>query len=145
MPSPDVKMRADARLADAALALGLADPRPPLRNRLRELKDAHPAAFERALRHYDEAVLPELADGADPLAAWADWTRSLAELTSPGRLLAIDATGRAAPFAAPTPGTMVLFVPDDAAAGVLVGLAPTEPSSAQQATVQLLVERRLAL
>jgi hypothetical protein len=145
MSTSELRALADARLAQAVIAAGLADPRPPLRDRLRELKESHPAGFERALAHYEQVVLPALSGAAEPLQVWADYARFLGELGSPGRLLAVDATGGATPYQAPAPGTLVLYIPDDTASPVLVALAPASPSPAQQATIDLLVHRRLSL
>lgn len=136
-------MRAEANLERAARAAGLTDPRPPLRDRLRQLRESHPAAYDRARSHYEQAVLPALADGPDPLGTWIEYARFLAELTAPGRLLAIDGTGLAAPAAGPLTGQLLLHVPDEAGAAVLVALEPAEPSPAQRATIDLLVNRKL--
>jgi len=145
MTSKDIKLRADVRLDQAALAAGCADPRPPLRDRLRELKETHASAFERARTHYEQTVLPALAEHDDPLTAWVEYAGFLAQLTSPGRMLSIDATGLAAPYRAPAAGLLVLFIPDDHAVGVLVALTPAALTPAQQATIDLLVNRRLSL
>ncbi|NJD09655.1 MAG: hypothetical protein FIB01_04135 [Gemmatimonadetes bacterium] len=145
MSSTEFRTRAETRLAAAAAAATCADPRPPLRDRLRELKEGHPGAFERALAHYEQTVLPALAGTGEPLPAWVDYARFLGELTSPGRLVAIDGTGLASPYQAPAPGQLVLFLPDDPAVGVLVALAPAAPAPAQQATIDLLVGRKLSL
>lgn len=141
----DLKSRAESRLAEAAAARGYADPRPPLRDALRDLKERHPAAFASARQHYEETVMPALARGEDPLAAWVDYASFLGGLTAPGRMLAVDPSGRAAPYRAPDEGLLVLFVPEDTAAAVLVAAAPAEPSAAQRATVDLLVHRKLNL
>lgn len=145
MTSAELRARAEARLAEAAAAAACADPRPPLRDRLRDLKEAHPAAFERAIGHYEQVVLPGLAGAAEPLAAWIEYARFLGELTSPGRVLAVDATGWAGPYQAPEPGQLVLFLPDDQAGAVLVALSPAAPTAAQQATIDLLVKHKLSL
>lgn len=141
----ELRTRAEARLEQAAAALGLADPRAPLRQRLRQLRESHPDAFGRAVEHYEATVLPGLA-GDDPIHAWLDYGRFLGQLTSNGRLTAIDATGRAAAFRPPLQqGTLVLFVPDDTSADVLVAASPLQCSAAQQASLDLLVHRRLGL
>jgi hypothetical protein len=145
MTTPELRARAEARLQQAAAAGACADPRPPLRERLRELKDSHPAAFERARDHYEQVVLPALAGTAEPLPAWVDYACFVGALASPGRLVAIDETGRAVPYQVYRPGALVLFVPDDAAAPVLPALAPAAPTAAQQATIDLLVKRKLGL
>jgi hypothetical protein len=145
MSNNDVRTRADARLDQAAAAMALADPRPPLRQRLRDLKESNTAGFERARAHYDQTVVPALADEGEPLQVWVDYARFLGELASPGRLMAIDGSGLATPYRPPSAGELVLFVPDDTAAPVLVALAPASPTAAQQATNDLLVRHRLSL
>jgi hypothetical protein len=137
--------RAEARLEEAAGALGLADPRGPLRERLRQLRESDPAAFERAVQHYEGTVLPALA-GDDPIAAWLEYGRFLGQLRSNGRLTAIDSTGRATVYRPPLqPASLVLFMPEDTAVEPLVAAAPQDCTPAQQATLDLLVRRRLAL
>lgn len=139
---PDLRGRAETRLAEAAAALGLADPRPPYRERLRELRAQDRAAFDRAIEHYERDVLPALTE-QDPVAEWVEYGRHLASLTTPGDVVRIDAQGRATPWTPDASAALVLFIPRDTAAGVLVLCQPLEPSDAQQATVNLLVERKL--
>lgn len=141
----ETRAAAESRLTDAATAAGLADPRPPLRERLRLLRERQPDDFSRAVSHYEAEVLPRLAV-EEPLPVWLDYARFLGQVTSNGRLTVIDDTGRAANYRAPLPpASLVLFLPEDMAVAPLVAAAPTEPSPAQQATLALLVERRLAL
>jgi hypothetical protein len=135
------RARAEARLEEVAAALGLADPRPPYRDRLRRLRESDPQAFERAVGHYEKTVLPALADVA-PLEAWLDYGRAL--VGDPVRTMVIDADGRATAMTPPVPGgSLVLLIPDDLSTDVLVGAAPLQPSPAQQATIDLLVARKL--
>jgi hypothetical protein len=139
------RAHAEARLEAAAAALGLADPRPALRERLRLLRDTQPELFRRAIEHYDAAVLRALAD-ADPIVAWLEYGAFIGQLTANGRLTAVDAAGRAAPYRPPaSAGVVFLFLPDDNAVGALLVAAPLHPSPAQQATIRLLVERKLSL
>jgi hypothetical protein len=144
--SEDVRNRAEDRLSRAVAEGGFADPRPALRERLRALRETGGGGFDEARRHYEEQVLPALATGADPLGAWIDYGAWLAALGAPGRVLAVDALGTAQAYRAPPgPGLLILHVPDDTAAGVLVLAAPAAPSAAQRATLDLLVNRKLAL
>lgn len=143
----DAQLRttAEQRLTDAAAAAGLQDPRPAYRERLRQLRENDTAAFERAIAHYERNVLPALAAG-EPLAAWAEYGAFLGGLTAAGRLVRVDASGRAEPWqAVPRQLDLVLFLPDDTAGAVLVIAEPLEPSPAQRATIELLVNRKLAL
>jgi hypothetical protein len=123
---------------------GLADPRPELRARLRLLRDSDPAAFERAKSHHDN-VLAACA-GAEQVVRWIEYGGQLGDLTSPGQLLQIDETGRAAPWTGTVgPDVMVLHLPDDGTAGALAPALPLRPSPAQRAAHQLLVGRKLSL
>jgi hypothetical protein len=143
--STELRTHAEARLAAAAAALGLADPRQPYRDRLKQLRQSQPEAFERAVAHYERDVLPLLA-GEAPLDGWVEYGRFLGQLTSNGRLTAIDASGRATPFRPPLQSDLVvLFLPDDTAAEALITAVPALPSAAQQASLDLLVHRKLAL
>lgn len=139
---PQLRARAEARLAEAAEAQGIADPRPPYRERLRQVRQARPEAFDRAIQHYEQHVLPALA-GAEPLVAWLEYGRFLASLDTEGRSVAIDPQGRASDWAG-APVGLVLFIPNDPAADVMVLCQPVSPSDAQQATLRLLVERKLS-
>jgi hypothetical protein len=140
----DLRARAEAHLQQAAASLDLADPRPPLRHRLRQLRETDAAAFEQAIGHYETEVLPRLAD--DALGTWLDYARYLGELTGPGRLMSVDARGRAETFRPPVQrGTLVLYLPEADAADVIVAAAPLECAPPQQATMDLLVEKRLVL
>lgn len=141
----ETRARAEARLDSAASANGFADPRPPYRERLRQIRDADPAGFAHATRHYEDVVLPAIAAG-DPLLAWLEYGRFLVAAGAPAavRLMAIDATGRATDLEPPLrPHTLALFVPEDTARAPLIALAPVDPSAAQQATLDLLVHGRL--
>jgi hypothetical protein len=144
--STDLRNAADARLADAAERLRMADPRPAYRGRLRSLKEQQPEAFARALRHYEDTVLPQLAGSDDAMSVWIQYGATIAGYTAAGRLVSIDATGLAAPFTQPVrEGALVLHVPDDTAAPVLIAAAPLSPAPPQQATLDLLVHGRLGL
>jgi hypothetical protein len=147
--STELRARAETRLAEAAAALDLADPRAPLRDRLRQLREQQPDAFERAVAHYEQTVLRALAAAgtdADAIAAWLDYGLFVGRLTSNGRLTAIDATGRATPWRQGLePGSLVLFLPEDTGAPALVAAGPRQPSAAQHATLALLIERKLSL
>ncbi|HSJ07277.1 MAG TPA: hypothetical protein VK936_11260 [Longimicrobiales bacterium] len=141
---PDLRARAERRLQEAAAEFGLTDPRPPLREQLRRLRETRPDAFSGAVRHYEAEVLPAL--DADPVGTWLEYARFIGQLTAEGRLVAVDGSGRAMTYRPPLrPGVLVLFVPDDSAAAVLPAAAPLACTPAQQATLDLLVAGRLAL
>jgi hypothetical protein len=141
--SDESKARADARLEAALGGTGRRDPRPSYRLALRYLKDRDPDGFHRARRYFEEELVPEVAGGADPLQAWTEYGRRLAEGLGPGRTMDLDATGRARRLEDPGDAAgLVLYVPDDEQAPVLVLQCPSEPSKAQNAALELLVDGR---
>lgn len=137
-----LNMRFEAALRDRQLS----DPRDGYRMRLRALRETRPELFERAARHYQEEVLPGLAAGADTIEAWVDYGRFLAELIAPGRVVTIDGTGSARPYASPLPPhALVLHLPSDRDAATMPLAEPVDPSAAQRAAYDLLVRGRFAL
>ncbi|MGH7448704.1 MAG: hypothetical protein ACREK1_06440 [Longimicrobiales bacterium] len=140
---PELRTRAEARLAEAATAQDLADPRPAYRERLRQLRQTRPDAFNRAIEHYEKRVLPALSED-EPLRVWLEYGRFLASLTGEGQAMQIDAAGRAAAWTPGSPAGLVLFIPVDDAADILVLSQPAAATPAQHATLALLVERRLS-
>ncbi len=130
---------ADRALEAALDATGARDPREFYRVRLRELRSADPAGYERAVAYYRDELIPAVAAGAPPLDAWTEYGRFLAEATSPGRTVSIDESGRAHGYAGPDPTRLLLHLPDEKGArALLVGLPP-ELSPAQRATYDVLV------
>lgn len=142
--SHDLKPRADEHL-DAALAGALVqDPRPFYRVVLKHLRDRTPEAFDRASAYYASELVPAVASGADPLAAWLEYGQRLARELGSGRTVVVDETGRSAETSDPAGDAgLVLFLPDDAGAPALALRCPAVPSPAQRATLELLVEGRL--
>ncbi len=139
----DLKARADARLETALQDVDRQDPRPLYRPALKYLRNRKPDAFAEALRHFEDELIPAVAGEADPLAEWLAYGRRLARALGDGRLLEIDSTGRARPVTDVEQARgLVLHVPDDAAAPALALHHPKNPSTAQQATFELLVEGR---
>jgi hypothetical protein len=142
MSNDSQKTRAEARTDEAVAASGFEDPRATLRRRLKHLKDNQPAAFTKAIEYYEQDLLPRIAEGADPLAEWLDYGRQLGDLTSPGRTMSVDESGRAQPFRSGlTQQTLVLHIPHDTSVDVLALAIPCEQSPAQRATLDLLVNR----
>ncbi|MBI4409444.1 MAG: hypothetical protein HY561_07025, partial [Gemmatimonadetes bacterium] len=138
----NVRARADARLEEALMRLGVRDPRDFCRERLRALKERDAAGYERALRYFEETLVPRVAEEAsDPLAEWIRYGRLLGELHGGvGRTVAVDASGRARPYGnGDSDDLLVLYLPDDPRAPALVLSAPTGLTPAQQATLDLLV------
>ncbi|MGH7504397.1 MAG: hypothetical protein ACRELX_02050 [Longimicrobiales bacterium] len=144
--SDDAKQEADARLGDALADRALEDSRPAYRQRLRELRESNPAAFDRARGHYEDVVVPALFTASDPVEVWIEYGRWLAELTADGRLLAIDRSGRASPYAPDAAaGALVLHIPDDAGIAILPVAVPLEATPAQRASLDLLVHGRVQI
>lgn len=139
----DLRARADERFERALKQTGARDPRTFFRDQLRELKANNPDAFRRALRYFEETLIPTVADeGSDPVAEWLEYGRVLASLATPGRSVQIDASGRARDYARPVPlESMVLHLPENAARPALVLGIPPKLSAAQRASYDLLVKQ----
>jgi hypothetical protein len=135
------KEEADRRFTEALEKTGARDPRDFYRKALRGLKQVNPSGYEKAVRHFQDVLVPSIADGGvGPLQAWREYGRLIAEVTAPGRTVAVDGTGRAHPFDSDSPmDLLVLHLPDTKSGrAILVSLPPT-PSPAQRATYELLV------
>jgi hypothetical protein len=140
----DPKAEADRQLESALGSAGVRDPRPYFRRVLKHLRERDPDAFARALQHYETVLIPAVAGGADPLAAWLDYGLHLAGAMGEGRTVEVDGTGRAREWAAGAAGGLVLHLPDDDTAPALVLRYPAPASPAQDATVELLVAGRVS-
>lgn len=139
----DPQALADQRLEATLAKTGARDPRAVCRERLRELKSVDAAAFERAVGHYRDRLIPSVAAGEEPLTAWVEYSRTIAGLTCPGRTVAIDRTGLAREYATPAdPEALVLHLPRGGRGRALLVAQPRDPSLAQQATRDLLVDGR---
>lgn len=143
----DLDAAAEERFEQALQERNARDPREYYRERLRELREADPGAYEEAVGYYRETLIPSIASGeADPLDAWREYGRRLAELTAPGRTVEIDATGRSEPYGSGAPGDrLVLHLPEDSGRKALLVSLPPDPSEAQRATYRLLVAGRQTL
>ena len=139
-----IERRTDAAFAASAWQ----DPRAEYRALLKRLRERDSTLFEDAVRAYDATVVSRLADDerADPVGAWIEYGRRLAQIAGGGRTVAIDGDGRAldAP-SEPLPATLLLHLPADEGAPALVVAAPRDASPAQQATVALLAAGAQAL
>ena len=132
---------ANRRTEQALQRAGLADPRPALRDLLRELKASDPEAFAEATARYQQVVVPAAAaEAEDPLVAWLEYGSWLADRVAPGELVWIDASGRSRPsgpsFRA---GALYLHLPSDRKRRALPLLVPSRPSTPQKETIGLLV------
>ena len=136
--SDEMTQAADRALEAAMSETGARDPREFYRERLKELKQADPDAYQKAVTYYRETLIPSVAGGAPALAAWTEYGRVLAETSAPGRTVSIDDTGRSHPYGGPDLTRLVLHLPEKAGRALLVALPP-ELSPAQRATFDVLV------
>jgi hypothetical protein len=145
--SPSPRETANSLLEEALRESGARDPRDYYRDRLRELKERSPDGYQEAVRYFETTLVPAIASGeAAPLDAWTEYGRRLAELTAPGRTVAIDATGRSKPYQPPTTSVdLVLHLPHASSGKALLVALPKELSDAQRATYDWLVAGRLKL
>jgi hypothetical protein len=136
-----VRDEADRRFVEALKESDARDPRDFYRDALRELRKVNPGGYDQAVNHFQEVLIPGIATGnSEPLRAWRDYGRLIAELTAPGRAVAIDESGRSQPFSPDTPmDTLVLHIPDTKSGKALLVSLPPKPSLAQRATYELLV------
>jgi hypothetical protein len=109
------------------------------------MREQAPGAFREALAYFEQTLIPAVAaEGSDPLAAWLDYGRRLAELTAPGRTVQIDASGRSGEYAPPVPlDALVLHLPEQSSRPALVVGIPMQLSPAQRAVYDLLVKGSL--
>ncbi len=142
----DLQNKADVRFEAALAATGARDPRDYYRSQLRELKQSNPQGYADAVAYYQSTLVTSIAEqDADPLRAWQSFGLRLAQLTAAGRPVAVDPAGRSHPFEPPgNVEDMILHLPDARnRRALLVGLPP-EPSAAQMATCNWLVQGRRA-
>lgn len=139
--SDELIAQADARLEEALAQEGARDPREFYRERLRDLKQTNPAGYSEAVAYYRDTLIPRVAGGdADPLVAWTEYGRKLAEQVTPGRTVAIDATGRAHPYEEPPRrDKLILHLPEGRGGRALLVALPSELTAAQRATYDVLV------
>ena len=127
---------------EAALATsGGRAPRDFYRERLRELKQVNPESYRAAVTYYREVLIPEVASGAgNPLDAWIEYGRTLAEALAPGRTVSIDETGKSHNSAGGDSSGLILHLPQETGARALLVSLPVTMSSAQRATYDVLVK-----
>jgi hypothetical protein len=141
-----MKQKADARLEASLAEASIRDPRELYRARMKHLRQRSPGAFETALRHYEETVVPRTAQDADPVAEWLAYGRLLAELDGPGRFMAVDGVGRARPWREGDAWAgMVVYLPDEKGGRPFTVCMPRDATAAQLATHALLVEGKREL
>jgi hypothetical protein len=138
--SEDITAQADQRLQEALDASGGRDPRDFYRDRLRELKGRDADKYEAAVEYYRERLIPEVASGAaEPLVAWTEYGRLLAESFTEGHTVRIDGTGKSHPYdVTAIADALLLHLPTGKGRAIVVGL-PNELTPAQRATYDVLV------
>ncbi|MCJ7629224.1 MAG: hypothetical protein MUO50_12660 [Longimicrobiales bacterium] len=136
-----LKKEADRRFEAALESTGARDPRDFYRKALRELREVNPGGYDRAVSHFQDVLVPSIATGeADPLWAWREYGLLIAEVTTVGRTVAIDETGRSQPFHSDAPmDRLVLHLPNAKGGRAILVSLPPNPSSAQRAAYDLLV------
>ena len=138
--SDDTAAVAERKLEAALEAEGARDPREFYRERLRDLKQHDPEAYQGAVAYYRDTLLPSIASGdADPLDAWTEYGRTLASALAPGRTVCIDTTGRASPYEGPSRADLVLQIPSTKGGRAVLVALPAKLSGAQKATYDVLV------
>lgn len=137
-----MRKEADRRFEEALKHSEAQDPRDLCREVLRELKRTNPQGYDRAVGHFQDVLVPAIASGrAEPLQAWREYGRLLAEAVADGRTVAIDGTGRAHPYQPDAPmDWLVLHLPEAKTARVRAVSLPANPSQAQKAAYELLVK-----
>jgi hypothetical protein len=136
-----LKKEADRRFEAALESTGARDPRDFYRKALRELREVNPGGYDRAVSHFQDVLVPSIAMGeADPLWAWREYGLLIAEVTTVGRTVAIDETGRSQPFHSDAPmDRLVLHLPNARGGRAILVSLPPSPSLAQRAAYDLLV------
>ena len=136
-----VRAEADRLFEEAIKATGARDPRDFYRKALRELKEVNPEGYGRAVTHFQEVLVPSIAsESVQPLEAWREYGRLLADLAAPGKAVGIDHTGRSQPFCQGCPlDHLVLHIPNERGKRATLVSLPPNPSAAQRATFELLV------
>ncbi len=126
---------------------GARDPREFYRDILKDLRETDAEAYQEMVARYQAEVVAPLAEGSgDPLLTWLEFGRALAQRTAPGRLVRVDATGRAEPVQEELSwGDLLLHLPDQPRGRALPVGIPPEPTPAQRATLDLLVTGRVRL
>lgn len=137
----DQRKDADRHFAEALEKSAARDPRDYYRKAIRELRQVNPGGYQEAVTYYQDVLVPTVASGdAEPLWAWREYGRLIAELTAPGRTVAIDETGRAETFKPDAPlDRLVVHLPQGKGGKAVLVSLPPSPSTAQRATYELLV------
>jgi hypothetical protein len=141
MADQNTRDAAERRFAEALRTTGARDPRDFYRERLRELRSSDQRAFQRAMDHFEQQLLPAVArEDSNPIEEWLEYGCLLADLLEPGSAVCIDPTGRSRPHGRPVAlEDLVLHLPTSGKGKALAVGLPPELSPAQRATYALLV------
>jgi hypothetical protein len=144
---PELQATADHAFGRRIEETGARDPREFYRRLLRDLRQEDEAGYTEMVRRYEEDVVGPVARGeVDPLEAWLRFGSALAERLHEGRTVVVDESGRATPLSgAPSWEDLVLHLPRGRGMRALPVGIPPEPSAAQRATLELLVQGRVRL
>ncbi|MEX2532136.1 MAG: hypothetical protein WD960_15330 [Gemmatimonadota bacterium] len=136
---------ANRRLEEALTRTGARDPRPDYRDLLRTLKGRSEEEYAQAVALWEQEVIGPTARGeAEPLARWLEFGTTLADRLHPGRTVTVDRSGRAHPQeGSPSWEELVLHLPEEHGTKAIPVVVPPDLSSAQEATIALLVEGRV--
>lgn len=140
-----LESKAKARLSEALRDTGAVDPRPVCREFLQELRGQGQQPYDEAISAFENSVVARIGgENADPLETWLLYACELAERIRPGRDVVIDGTGRATPLEPPPSWQdLILHLPSDVRSPCLIVGRPPELTRAQQATVAVLVSRKV--
>lgn len=143
---PETQQNADERLAKALERTGAGDPRGPCRLLLRSIKEKDDPTYAAAIDRFESTVRAIADESTEPLEAWIAFARHLAEALDPGTDVVVDATGRSAPLQSDGSWSdLILHIPDDPKRRTSLVNAPPEPSDAQAAAIELLVNGKLRI
>jgi hypothetical protein len=143
----ELQERADTRFQSSLAERGARDPREFYRGLLRELKEADPEAYATMVEAWrTEVIEPIAGDEGDPLELWIRFGIRLAATLHPGQTVAVAEDGRRVPHSPPgDAGHLLLHFPDRARTRAIPLGIPVEPSAAQRATLDLLVNGKTKL
>ncbi len=138
---------ADRRFNEALEATGALDPRESYRGLLRQLKSRDEATYQEMVSRWKSEVIEPIQQGeAEPLQAWLRFGVGLASTLHPGRTVVVDEEGRSHTLEdLPDWRNLILHLPEDRGVRAIPISLPPDPTGAQSATVDLLVEGKLKL
>jgi len=139
-----------SRYRSALEAAGLRDVRPLYRALLKRIREEDADAYREAVRRYEEEVEPEVEESDDPLGVWLRYGAWLAGALVPGRIVAVDGSGRARDLDPGGGGSvegvtgdvdggpLLLHLPEPSRERALPLALPADPTGPQEATRELL-------